>query len=64
MMFADGIGFSVEGLSYSPITGPKGNIEFLLYMKKCSPKKVSQESDFAQLAEEIAKNAHSNGELR
>lgn len=25
---------SVKGLSYSPITGPKGNIEFLLYLKK------------------------------
>jgi 23S rRNA (cytidine1920-2'-O)/16S rRNA (cytidine1409-2'-O)-methyltransferase len=25
---------SVRGLSWSPITGPKGNIEFLLYMEK------------------------------
>lgn len=25
---------SVKGLSWSPITGPKGNIEFLVYMKK------------------------------
>ena len=25
-------GFHVRGLSYSPITGPKGNIEFLLYL--------------------------------
>ena len=28
------IGFSVAGLDYSPITGPKGNIEFLLYLTK------------------------------
>ena len=34
--FADGMGFAVRGLSYSPITGPKGNIEFLLYLQKSS----------------------------
>lgn len=29
------IGFCVKGLSYSPIRGPKGNIEFLLLLEKC-----------------------------
>jgi 23S rRNA (cytidine1920-2'-O)/16S rRNA (cytidine1409-2'-O)-methyltransferase len=29
-----GLPVSVKGLSWSPITGPKGNIEFLLYLKK------------------------------
>lgn len=29
------IGFCVKGLSYSPIRGPKGNIEFLVFVKKC-----------------------------
>ena len=28
-------GYSTLGLSYSPIKGPKGNIEFLIYAKKC-----------------------------
>ena len=28
------LGYSVAGLDYSPITGPKGNIEFLLYLTK------------------------------
>ncbi|HWQ06215.1 MAG TPA: TlyA family RNA methyltransferase [Feifaniaceae bacterium] len=28
-------GFCVKGLSYSPIKGPKGNIEFLLWLEKC-----------------------------
>lgn len=27
------LGFSIEGLSYSPVTGAKGNIEFLIYLK-------------------------------
>lgn len=28
-------GFCVKGLSYSPIRGPKGNIEFLIWLQKC-----------------------------
>ncbi len=27
--------FCVKGLSYSPIRGPKGNIEFLMFLEKC-----------------------------
>lgn len=29
---ASGYGFSAQGLEYSPITGPEGNIEYLLYL--------------------------------
>lgn len=29
-----GLGWSVRGLDYSPITGPEGNIEYLMYFKK------------------------------
>ncbi len=29
------IGFCVQGLAYSPIRGPKGNIEFLVFLEKC-----------------------------
>ena len=32
--FADMIGFKVKGLTYSPIKGPEGNIEYLLFMEK------------------------------
>ena len=28
-------GFSVLGLTYSPIKGPQGNIEYLLYIRRC-----------------------------
>lgn len=31
---ARGTGFSVQGLDYSPIKGPEGNIEYLLYLDK------------------------------
>lgn len=29
-------GFSARGLTYSPIKGPEGNIEYLVYIEKCS----------------------------
>ncbi|UFJ42904.1 TlyA family RNA methyltransferase [Brevibacillus humidisoli] len=32
--FAREIGFAVQGISYSPITGGEGNIEFLLHLRK------------------------------
>ncbi|MBP5264111.1 MAG: TlyA family RNA methyltransferase [Lachnospiraceae bacterium] len=32
--FADLVGFAVKGLTYSPIKGPEGNIEYLIYLKK------------------------------
>lgn len=35
--FAQTTGFSVEEVDFSPITGPKGNIEFLLLLKKTTP---------------------------
>ena len=32
--YADMIGFDVSGLTYSPIKGPEGNIEYLLFLEK------------------------------
>lgn len=32
--YADMIGFDVRGLTYSPIKGPEGNIEYLLFLEK------------------------------
>lgn len=34
MLFASSLGFEIVGLEYSPIKGPAGNIEYLLYLKK------------------------------
>lgn len=33
LTFAHGLGFKLEGLTYSPITGGEGNIEFLAYWR-------------------------------
>ena len=35
LLVAETAGFCVRGLSYSPIRGPKGNIEFLVFLEKC-----------------------------
>jgi 23S rRNA (cytidine1920-2'-O)/16S rRNA (cytidine1409-2'-O)-methyltransferase len=32
--FAGNLGFGVLGLTYSPIKGPEGNIEYLMHLKK------------------------------
>ncbi len=36
MDYADLIGFAVKGLTYSPIKGPEGNIEYLIFIEKKS----------------------------
>lgn len=38
--FADENGFSVSGLTFSPIKGPEGNIEYLMYIKNGDGLKV------------------------
>lgn len=62
--FAQRIGFSVAGLSFSPITGPKGNIEFLLYIRKTGPKNDADFCDFSGLVRETVSNAHLLGKSR
>ena len=32
--YADMIGFEIKGLTFSPIKGPEGNIEYLVYLEK------------------------------
>ncbi len=45
--FAQELGFTVEGLDFSPIRGPEGNIEYLMYVSKnhCEAKDFSEEID-------------------
>ena len=61
LSFADQTGFKVSGISFSPITGPKGNIEFLLYMQKGSPKNDASLHKISESIPEIVKNAHMLG---
>ena len=34
LIFADMVGFEIKGLSFSPIKGPEGNIEYLVFLEK------------------------------
>lgn len=55
MLFAAGLGFQILGLDYSPIKGPEGNIEYLLYLQK----KPEKEQDAGlSLIEEVVRAAH------
>ncbi|MCR4563778.1 MAG: TlyA family RNA methyltransferase [Clostridiales bacterium] len=40
VFFAIETGFSVLGLDFSPVKGPEGNIEYLMYLKKCENESV------------------------
>lgn len=50
--FADLVGFAVKGLTYSPIKGPEGNIEYLVYLEK----KENIPEDVLHLTEAEAEN--------
>lgn len=53
MTYALSMGFEILGLSYSPIKGPEGNIEYLLYIEKPQD---------AQVLTEIAEEADQKAE--
>jgi 23S rRNA (cytidine1920-2'-O)/16S rRNA (cytidine1409-2'-O)-methyltransferase len=46
LAWAAGHGWTVEGLIRSPITGPKGNVEFLVLLRYAAP---AQSPDYAAL---------------
>lgn len=53
--FAEDLGFSLQGLTYSPITGGEGNIEFLAYWRLGLDE--SSDVDLKRLSGEIAGEA-------
>lgn len=56
MLFAASIGFQILDLDFSPIKGPEGNIEYLLYMRK---KSGAQDAPL-ELIDKAVENAHGN----
>lgn len=52
MDFADSIGFDILDLEYSPIKGPEGNIEYLIFIRKNEEKAVSTAEITEREAEE------------
>lgn len=67
MTYVIQIGFKILALSYSPIKGPEGNIEYLLYIEKKENAKEAEnaqeifEEKYLELAREVVETAH--GEL-
>lgn len=53
--FAKSIGFSVKGLTFSPIRGPEGNIEFLVYLSQTENNVVDPREIVAQAHSETIK---------
>lgn len=47
-LFAQSLGFCVEQVDFSPITGPKGNIEFLLVLSKGEEKEQKSITDWVK----------------
>jgi 23S rRNA (cytidine1920-2'-O)/16S rRNA (cytidine1409-2'-O)-methyltransferase len=56
--FAASLGFVLKGLSYSPITGGEGNIEFLLYLHKAAEAGQSIDADWESVVDEVVSAAH------
>ena len=54
--FASEQKFSVSGLSYSPVKGPEGNIEYLVYLRKSDS--VTSCEEYINYAKELAKLSH------
>ncbi|MGP1544492.1 MAG: TlyA family RNA methyltransferase [Candidatus Fimenecus sp.] len=58
--FASETGFSVEGLSFSPIKGPQGNIEYLLFIKKCFNQNMLESDKIKKIVE----NSHKELDIK
>lgn len=55
MDFASHMDFAILGLSYSPIKGPEGNIEYLLHLENTQSKQTEPDG---KLAEAVVEAAH------
>lgn len=53
--YATGNGFQVLGLSYSPVKGPEGNIEYLIHLRKSD---AVTDKDWNAVAEDTVKASH------
>jgi len=63
MAFAVGQGFEILNLDYSPIKGPEGNIEYLLYLQKHADGGVYPDyaADPGMIVEEAHRNLQTHG---
>ncbi len=57
MDYAMSVGFRILGLQYSPVKGPEGNIEYLLYIEKEEEKLKAAQEEKERIAETV-REAH------
>ncbi len=70
VQYAKSLGFAMYGLDFSPIRGPEGNIEYLLYVKKqkeaggeITKEETDQIHQVVKLAQENFSQPHIVGEM-
>ena len=56
--FAMGLGYEVKDLSFSPITGPKGNIEFLLFLQNGVEAAPEEADIFEEKTAQVVADSH------
>ena len=54
MSYASANGFAVRGLDFSPVKGPEGNIEYLMFVQKSAEPSVLDDS----VAEQVVAASH------
>lgn len=58
LAYLESQGFSIEGLTFSPILGPEGNIEFWAYLAVDGQAEPLQEGEIARLVDKLVEEAH------
>jgi len=58
------LSFNIQGLTFSPLKGTSGNIEYLIYLVKNSEKEKDWINNFPYLIEEVVKQAHQELSLK
>lgn len=58
LAFALQHGYAVRGLTYSPIRGPEGNIEYLAWLEKSAAAERTEEGCAREQIERVVKEAH------
>jgi 23S rRNA (cytidine1920-2'-O)/16S rRNA (cytidine1409-2'-O)-methyltransferase len=53
LAFAQNEGFAIQGLVRSPLLGPKGNVEFLVWLQQAQAESAAHSADVAALVESV-----------
>ncbi len=60
ILYAKSLGFTICGLDFSPIRGPEGNIEYLLYVKNDHVVSEGISEEMTGRIREVVEDAHAN----